>query len=122
VKIVQSQEEEPLGTAGPIKLARDLILGERPEILPKDDCPYFFVFNSDVICEYPLSKMLEYHKSHGKLVTMLTTQVEDPSKYGVVVPAYNPRHGAHSHSMPGGASSSEAASLVEECGGRVAKF
>ena len=50
----------------------------------KDEFPYFFVFNSDIVCEYPLEKMLEYHKSHGKEATMITTQVEDPSKYGVV--------------------------------------
>ena len=68
--------------------------------MPKDDCPFFFVFNSDIICEFPLSSMLEYHKTHGKEATMITTQVEDPSKYGVIIMA--------SHST--------------EEGGRVAKF
>jgi len=41
VKITFSVETEPLGTAGPLALAKD--------ILAKDDSP-FFVLNSDVIC------------------------------------------------------------------------
>jgi len=45
----------------------------------------FFVFNSDVICEYPLSKLVDFHKSHGKEGTIVVTKVEDPSKYGVVI-------------------------------------
>jgi mannose-1-phosphate guanylyltransferase len=44
-----------------------------------------FVFNSDVICEFPLERLVEYHKSHGKEGTILVTTVEDPTKYGVVV-------------------------------------
>jgi len=44
-----------------------------------------FVFNSDVICNYPLDKLIEFHKSHGKEGTIMVTEVEDPSKYGVVV-------------------------------------
>jgi mannose-1-phosphate guanylyltransferase len=78
VKITCSIETEPMGTAGPLKLAQD--------ILTKDnDSGLFFVFNSDVICEFPLDKMVEFHKSHGKEGTIMLTQVEDPSKYGVVV-------------------------------------
>lgn len=50
-----------------------------------EECPFFFVFNSDVICEFPLQMMLDFHKTHGKEATMITTLVEDPSKYGVVV-------------------------------------
>jgi len=44
-----------------------------------------FVFNSDVICNYPLDKLIEFHKSHGKEGTIMVTEVQDPSKYGVVV-------------------------------------
>jgi dTDP-glucose pyrophosphorylase len=29
--------------------------------------------------------MIDFHKSHNKKATMIVTQVEDPSKYGVVV-------------------------------------
>jgi len=49
----------------------------------------FFVFNSDVICEYPLEKLVEYHKTHKNEGTIMVTQVEDPSRYGVVVAKEN---------------------------------
>mmetsp|Transcript_7523 Transcript_7523/g.11982 ORF Transcript_7523/g.11982 Transcript_7523/m.11982 type:complete len:359 (+) Transcript_7523:62-1138(+) len=75
IKITLSQETEALGTAGPLALARDKLQGPDP----------FFVLNSDVICEYHLSALLKFHKSHGKQGTLLTTPVEEPSKYGVVV-------------------------------------
>ena len=114
MKIVCSQEEEPLGTAGPVRLARQLLLGEEGG-MSKDPHAFFFIFNSDVVCEYPLAEMLECHKSHGREATMLTTQVEDPSKYGVVVPAPNVT-AAHTT-----ASSGSAFQEVESWG-RVARF
>jgi mannose-1-phosphate guanylyltransferase len=77
IKITCSQEPEPMGTAGPLALAR--------EILDDGSGTPFFVLNSDVICEYPLSDMLAFHKSTGAEATILVTKVTDPSKYGVVV-------------------------------------
>jgi mannose-1-phosphate guanylyltransferase len=67
-----------MGTAGPIRLAKEHILKDNTSGL-------FFVFNSDVICEFPLDKLVEFHKSHGKEGTIIVTEVQDPSKYGVVV-------------------------------------
>lgn len=43
------------------------------------------MFNSDVICEYPLDQLVAFHKSHGHQGTIVVTQVEDPTRYGVVV-------------------------------------
>jgi len=78
VRIVYSQEEEPLGTAGPIALAKNYILeGGRNEP--------FFVLNSDITSEFPLSDLYKFHKKHGKEGTIMVTQVLEPSKYGVVV-------------------------------------
>lgn len=77
IKITCSQEPEPMGTAGPLALAR--------EILDDGSGTPFFVLNSDVICEYPLAEMLAYHKAKGAEATILVTKVTDPSKYGVVV-------------------------------------
>jgi mannose-1-phosphate guanylyltransferase len=82
IKITCSLESEPLGTAGPIRLAKELILADNPSGL-------LFVFNSDVICHYPLDKMVEYHKAHGGEGTIMVTEVEDPTKYGVVVAQEN---------------------------------
>jgi mannose-1-phosphate guanylyltransferase len=59
IKITCSLESEPMGTAGPIRLAEKIIKSNNIEGL-------FFVFNSDVICEYPLDQLINYHKSHGK--------------------------------------------------------
>ena len=81
VKITFSVESEPLGTAGPLKLAE--------KILGKDDKP-FFVLNSDVICEYPFKQLAEFHAQHGEEGTIVVTKVEEPSKYGVIV--HKPNH------------------------------
>ncbi|KAE9963212.1 mannose-1-phosphate guanyltransferase [Venturia inaequalis] len=81
VRIEFSVETEPLGTAGPLKLAE--------KILGKDDAP-FFVLNSDVICDYPFEELVEFHNNHGNEGTIVVTRVEEPSKYGVIV--HKPGH------------------------------
>ncbi|OQS02564.1 mannose-1-phosphate guanyltransferase beta [Thraustotheca clavata] len=57
IKITCSHETEPLGTAGPLALAH-------------------FTF---------LRQALNFHRSHGAEGTILLTQVEEPSNYGVVI-------------------------------------
>jgi mannose-1-phosphate guanylyltransferase len=81
VNIEFSVESEPLGTAGPLKLAE--------QILGKDDSP-FFVLNSDVICDYPFKQLAQFHAAHGEEGTITVTKVEEPSKYGVIV--HKPNH------------------------------
>lgn len=76
IRIIFSYEKEAMGTAGPIALAREWLVG--------DDQP-FFVLNSDVICEFPFDCLIKFHKLHGCEGSILVTQVEEPSKYGVVV-------------------------------------
>jgi len=76
IKITFSVESEPLGTAGPLALAK--------EVLGKDDSP-FFVLNSDVICSYPFEALRDFHIAHGNEGTIMVTKVDEPSKYGVVV-------------------------------------
>ncbi|CAN8238017.1 unnamed protein product [Cochlearia groenlandica] len=73
----QPEETVPLGTAGPLALARDKLIDESGNP--------FFVLNSDVICEYPLLDMIQFHKCHGAQASIMVTKVDDPSKYGVVV-------------------------------------
>ena len=67
-----------MGTAGPIRLAQEILLCDNPDDL-------FFVFNSDVICEFPLEELIAVHKKHGREGTIFLAEVTDPSKYGVVV-------------------------------------
>eukprot|EP00252_Welwitschia_mirabilis_P002324 TRINITY_DN12254_c0_g1_i1.p1 TRINITY_DN12254_c0_g1~~TRINITY_DN12254_c0_g1_i1.p1 ORF type:complete len:362 (-),score=66.06 TRINITY_DN12254_c0_g1_i1:279-1364(-) len=77
IKITCSQETEPMGTAGPLALARDKLLDGSGDP--------FFVLNSDVISEYPLKEMIEFHRKHGGEASIMVTKVEEPSKYGVVI-------------------------------------
>ena len=78
VKFTFSIETSPLGTAGPLALARESLLQGAA------DEP-FFVLNSDVTCKFPLKELLAHHKSHGGEGTIMVTKVKDWQKYGVVV-------------------------------------
>ena len=53
-------------------------MNENPEGL-------LFVFNSDVICEFPLEQLKQLHLEKKAEATLILTKVTDPSKYGVVV-------------------------------------
>ncbi|NWH69961.1 GMPBA guanyltransferase, partial [Piaya cayana] len=76
IRIALSHEKEPLGTAGPLALARELLAeGGEP----------FFVLNSDVICEFPFAALARFHRQHGGEGSLVVTRVEEPAKYGVVV-------------------------------------
>ncbi|GAA5924960.1 hypothetical protein JCM10213_000488 [Rhodosporidiobolus nylandii] len=76
ITITFSVETEPLGTAGPLALAKS--------VLGKDDAP-FFVLNSDVTCSYPFEELRDFHIAHGGEGTIMVTKVDEPSKYGVVL-------------------------------------
>lgn len=67
IKITCSQEEQPMGTAGPLALARNLLDDGSGEP--------FFMLNADVICQYPLTDALAFHKSHGGEATIIVTKV-----------------------------------------------
>lgn len=67
-------EEEPLGTAGPVKLAADRgVLAER-----------FLVLNGDILTDIDLTAEVEQHERTGAVATLALTRVEDTSSYGVV--------------------------------------
>ncbi len=67
-------EEEPLGTAGPLRLAADQgVLAER-----------LLVLNGDCLADYDLSSELEQHERTGARVTLALYAVEDTASYGVV--------------------------------------
>lgn len=76
IKLTVSLEKTPLGTAGPLALAADLL---------SEDGESFFMFNSDVSCEFPLKEMMAFHRAHGGEGTIMATKVNEPSKYGVIV-------------------------------------
>lgn len=67
-------EPDPLGTAGPVRLAYDEgLLGER-----------LLVLNGDVLTDIDLSAEIAHHESTGARCTLALTAVEDTASYGVV--------------------------------------
>ena len=67
-------EEEPLGTAGPVRLAYDEgLLEER-----------VLVLNGDVLTDIDLTAELEQHERTGARATLALYSVDDTSSYGVV--------------------------------------
>ncbi|RLI98693.1 MAG: nucleotidyltransferase family protein [Candidatus Aenigmatarchaeota archaeon] len=71
VNINYVEEKEPLGTGGPLRLARNMLKGT------------FVVTNGDELKDIDLTAMYEFHKKSGALVTIALTTVSDPSQYGV---------------------------------------
>src|SRR5918995_5162912 len=67
-------EDEPLGTAGPVRLAYDEgLLEER-----------LFVLNGDVLTDMDLTAELAEHERSGARVTLALYPVDDTASYGVV--------------------------------------
>jgi mannose-1-phosphate guanylyltransferase len=68
------EEREPLGTAGPLRLAADEgLLGDR-----------FLVLNGDLLSDLDLSALVRGHEERGAMATLALSPVEDPSTYGLV--------------------------------------
>src|SRR4030066_311414 len=63
---------KPLGTAGPVKHAEQL-LGHEP----------FLVLNGDIFADISYKEIMETHMKTGALATLSLYNVEDPSRYGV---------------------------------------
>jgi NDP-sugar pyrophosphorylase family protein len=72
-KITLSVEENPLGTAGPIRLAKDL-LEEEP----------FVVVNGDVVSDIGLKQMIKDHQDNEAKATIGLVTVPDARPYGTV--------------------------------------
>jgi NDP-sugar pyrophosphorylase family protein len=72
VKLHYVVEDQPLGTAGAIKNAIDLIHGP------------IYVCNGDILVGLDLTMLRERHVKHNALATIHTRSVDDPSQFGVV--------------------------------------
>ena len=68
-----AHEEVALGTAGAIKNAAPLLGEDR-----------FMVLNADVLTDADLKKLVSFHADSGAEASIMLTQVEDPSAFGVV--------------------------------------
>ena len=72
LKIQYIVEDMPRGTGGAIKNT-ELQFNEP-----------FIVFNSDILSDINIMKLIEFHKTKGALATIAVTEVSDPSMYGVI--------------------------------------
>ncbi|OLE35128.1 MAG: hypothetical protein AUG48_11695 [Actinobacteria bacterium 13_1_20CM_3_68_9] len=91
-RIRYMEEPEPLGTAGPLRLAADEgLLGER-----------FLVLNGDLLTDLDLGALIRAHEGRGAIATLALYPVEDPRSYGLVRRAGGPSApGARPESLEG---------------------
>ncbi|MFC4078318.1 sugar phosphate nucleotidyltransferase [Salinithrix halophila] len=73
VKIQYFEETLPLGTAGSVKNAEDFL----------DDT--FIVISGDALTDFDLDKAVAFHRERRAIGTLVTTRVEVPLEYGVVM-------------------------------------
>jgi len=72
INITYSVEKEPLGTAGPIKLAR------------KSFNSTFLVTNADELKDIDILEMYNFHVQNRAKISIALTTISDPTQYGVV--------------------------------------
>ena len=71
--IEYSVEEEPLGTAGSVRLASSRL-----------DEP-FLVISGDALCDIDLTALTEFHRARGGAATIALKSVDNPLEFGIVV-------------------------------------
>ncbi len=74
LNILYSFEESLLGTAGGVKKARAFFGDET-----------FLVICGDVLTDMDLNELVDFHKRKNSKATIVLTEVENPSKYGIVI-------------------------------------
>ncbi len=73
LEIEYSVEEQPLGTAGSVRLAHDRL----------DET--FVVISGDALCDVDLGALVASHREHGAAVTIGLKSVDNPLEFGIVV-------------------------------------
>lgn len=74
INIVYSYEKELLGTAGGVKNVEDFFEDRT-----------FLVISGDSLTDIDLTDAVKFHKEKGGVATLILTEVEDTSQYGVVL-------------------------------------
>lgn len=75
VRLTYAVEDEPLDTAGAIRFAAgEAGIDER-----------FLVVNGDILTDLDVTRLIRFHDASGAEATIDLHEVEDPSRYGVVV-------------------------------------
>src|SRR5215204_6130020 len=73
MKIHYTVEESPLGTAGSVRQACDLL----------DDT--FLVISGDALTDFDLSAAVRYHQAKKSTATLVLKRLSNPLEYGVVI-------------------------------------
>ncbi len=74
VRMRYALEETPLGTGGAIRNAADQFPGEAVA-----------VFNGDILTDFDLGAVLDFHRNKGALATITLAEVPSPSPFGVLI-------------------------------------
>jgi mannose-1-phosphate guanylyltransferase/phosphomannomutase len=73
MRITYSREDVPLGTAGSVKNAEELLTEP------------FLVISGDALTDYNLTQIIDYHTSKKSLATLTLAHVPNPLEYGVII-------------------------------------
>jgi mannose-1-phosphate guanylyltransferase/phosphomannomutase len=73
IDVDYSVEEQPLGTAGSVRLARERL----------DET--FLVISGDALCDVDLTSLIAAHREKGAAVTIGLKSVDNPLEFGIVV-------------------------------------
>lgn len=71
LKIDYVEEKSPLGTAGPLRLAKKYLTET------------FFIVWGDILSQIDLTDFMHFHKNSEGLATVALTGVSDPERYGI---------------------------------------
>lgn len=74
INISYSYEEFLMGTAGGVKNVEGFLEGNA-----------FLIISGDALTDIDLEMVMQFHKEKGGIATLVLTEVEDPSQYGVVL-------------------------------------
>jgi hypothetical protein len=73
VRLSYSVEDTPLGTAGSVRKAADVL----------DDT--FVVISGDALCDIDLTALVAFHRERGAVATLAVKSVDNPLEFGVVI-------------------------------------
>ena len=73
VRIEYAVEEQPLGTAGSVRNAREHLTET------------FVVISGDALCDFDLAEIVAFHRERGALATLALKSVDNPLEFGVVI-------------------------------------
>ena len=79
VRLSYSTEETPLGTAGSVLNAADLLSGT------------FLVISGDALTDLDLGSAVEFHRRRGAAATLVLKRMRDPLEFGIVMTAEDGR-------------------------------